>query len=68
MLKLFPLIALLLFAAPAEAHNKHRHRTRTQVVIAPWGFSYWYAPRQPRIRLSENCVYKPWKDRTVCRY
>ena len=59
------------FAAPA-AHAGHRHRFytphRSVVVWSPWGISWGYRPRQPRIRVTENCVYKPWANKTVCRY
>ena len=54
-------------AAPAEAHKRHRHhRHQRTVVVSPW-FISWGA-RQPRVRISENCVWKPWNNRTVCRY
>ena len=56
-----------IFASNAEAHNRHRgHRHRT-VVVTPW-FSFWQRPIQPRVRISDHCVYKPWTNRTVCRY
>ena len=52
---------------PAEAHNRrHRHRHQT-VVVTPW-FAFWQQPRQPRVRVNEHCVYKPWTNRTICRY
>ena len=57
------------FAVPA-AHAGHRHHVvrRPVVVWSPWGISWGYRPRQPKIRVTENCVYKPWANKTVCRY
>ncbi len=52
-------------AVPAEAHRRnggHRHST---VVVAPWFI--WQQP-QPRVRINEYCVWKPWQNQTVCRY
>jgi len=69
MLKLLPLLGLLLFAAPAEAHNRDRHHPRYHgpghVIYTPWGV---VSSVPHRIRISEHCVYKPWKQKTVCRY
>ena len=60
-------LASAALAAPAEAHKRHRHhRHQRTVVVSPW-FISWRA-RQPRVRISENCVWKPWNNRTVCRY
>ena len=66
MLKYFALLlAACLIAAPASAHKRHRgHRHRT-VVVTPW-FGFWRP--QPRVRLNGNCVYKPWTNKTICRY
>ena len=63
-----------LLAPSAEAHGRHRqrrgdhhHHTETRVIVTPWGINW--APVRPRpIRINEHCVYKPWKDVTVCRY
>ena len=57
------------FMTPAaEAHGRHRHRhDGPRVVISTWGFN-WYVPRPPKIRISKHCVYKPWNNRTVCKY
>ena len=59
------------FAVPA-AHAGHPHRRyvpqRSVLVWTPWGISWRYQPRQPKIRVTENCVYKPWVNKTVCRY
>ena len=56
-------------ALPAEAHRRHRHRhvpQRSYVVVRPFGI-FW-GQRQPKVRISDNCVWKPWKQQTVCRY
>ena len=72
MLKLIlaAVLARAAFASPAEAHRRHNHRphrhARTTVFVTPWGLT-WQA-RAPRVRLNENCVWKPWNNRTVCRY
>ena len=60
-------LLMLGLIAPAEAHKRYRgHRHRT-IVVTPW-FSYWQRPQQPRVRLSDHCVYKPWTNKTICRY
>lgn len=57
-----------LTVAPAEAHGKHRnHYNGPRVVVSTWGFD-WFVPRPRKIRISEHCVYKPWNNRTVCKY
>ena len=66
MLKLLALLGLLLFAAPAEAHNRHQHY-QPQIWFT-WQTGNYNHPRQPRIRINEHCVWKPWKNKTVCRY
>ena len=64
---------ILGFAAPA-AHAGHRQPRRyhvpqsSYVFVSPWGISWGHHPRQPRVRINENCVWKPWKGRTICRY
>ena len=68
MLKsLFVLPALLLGALPAEAHRGHRYTPPThRVVCDQHGCVVKF--KQPKVRISEHCVYKPWSNRTVCRY
>ena len=66
MIKLLPLLGLLFFAAPAEAHNRDRHY-QPQFWIT-WQTGNHFHPRQPKIRINEHCVWKPWKNKTVCRY
>ena len=72
MLKLIlaAVLASAAFASPAEAHkryNHHRHPSYTQsFIFTPWGVSF--RTRQPRVRINQNCVWKPWKNRTICRY
>ena len=62
---------VLAIGAPA-ANAGHRDRRyvpqRPVVVWTPWGISWHQRPRQPKIRITENCVYKPWTNKTVCRY
>ena len=67
MLKLLPLLGLLFFAAPAEAHKRHQHHYQPRIWFT-WQTGHVHSPRQPRIRINENCVWKPWKATTVCRY
>ncbi len=64
------------FAPAAEAHRGHRHRHPRShrhrdhtFVLSPWGFYWDYSHDFPRnVRLNEHCVYKPHKDKTICRY
>ena len=68
MRKLLPLLAAtFLFAAPAEAHRRHHHHQPRFWVS--WS-SHTHRPRvrQPRIRVSPDCVYKPVQDKLICRY
>ena len=67
MIKLLPLLGLLLFAAPAEAHRRYNYHPVPGVWFT-WQTGNHHHPRQPRIRINENCVWKPWKNKTVCRY
>ena len=67
MFKLLPLLGLLLFAAPVNAHPGHQH-TVTPNVWLSWQTGNHFHPRQPKIRINENCVWKPWRNKTVCRY
>ena len=64
---------LLSIAAPAaEAGHRHRRNRNvpqsSYVFVAPWGISWGHHPRQPKVRINQNCVWKPWSNRTVCRY
>ena len=64
-------LASAAFASPAEARHKHRpdrymHRN-SSVIVTPWGMA-WFNNRPSRVRLSKHCVWKPWNNRTVCRY
>ena len=62
------LAAAFFFPPAASAHNRHHHRNHgPRVVISTWGFN-WHIPRPRKIRLNEHCVYKPWNDKTVCKY
>ena len=68
---IFLLPALLLGALPAEAHRRYDHRHTTtnpeyRVVCDQHGCSLKL--RQPRIRVSRHCVWKPWSNKTVCKY
>ena len=70
-MKYLLLIALSVFMAggAAEAHNRDRHRPSYpgpgHVIYTPWGV---VSSVPHRIRISEHCVYKPLKQKTVCRY
>ena len=65
MLKSLLLLPLLLMGAlPAEAG--HRYRPTYRVVCDHHGCVVKF--KQPKIRVSEHCVYKPWANRTICRY
>ena len=64
MLKsLLVLTGLLMFAAPAEAHRRYYPGS---FII--WQTGHKYHPRQPKVRLDEHCVWKPWKQKVVCKY
>ena len=70
MLKYFIVACLMLgLVAPAEAHNRrHRHpRGHRTVVITPW-ITFWQRPQSPRVPINRDCVYKPWNNKTICRY
>ena len=68
MLKsLLVITGLLIFAAPVEAHRRHGHYYQPGVWFV-WQTGHQHHPRQPRIRINEHCVWKPWKNKTVCRY
>ena len=73
MLK-FLIPALLLGAAPASAHGRHHqpyygpaYMPGPSVMCTHYGCHFVY-PRRQAIRIDEHCVYKPWKDKTVCKY
>ena len=57
------LTGLLFIAAPAEAHPHHYH---SPFIV--WQTGYQHHPRQPKVRLDEHCVWKPWKEKVVCKY
>ena len=52
-----------MFAAPAEAHRRHYHGP-----FIVWQTGHQHHPRQPKVRLDEHCVWKPWKQKIVCKY
>ena len=65
-------LSVLMTGSAAEAHNRdhHRHYPRFRhgpghVIYTPWGV---VSSVPNRIRITEHCVYKPWKNKTVCRY
>ena len=63
--------ALLLAAIPAEAHRRNdishiNHSPEYRLVCDQHGCSVRL--KQPKVRVSSNCVLKPWSNRTVCRY
>ena len=63
-------LSVLMTGNAAEAHNRDRHRPRIHygpghVIYTPWG-SVSTVPN--RIRITKHCVYKPWKNKTVCRF
>ena len=67
-MKYFLMIALsvLMTGSAAEAHTRDRHRHNTvYTVYTPW---FVIERPQPKIRISDHCVYKPWKNKTVCKY
>ena len=66
---LLALPLLLGLALPAEAGHRHRnnqHRRDYTVVCTKRGCAINW--REPRFRINEHCVYKPWKDKTICRF
>ena len=68
---LLALPLLLLGALPAEAHRRHGHRNTVtppeyRVVCDQHGCSLRL--KQPRLRVSSNCIWKPWTNKTICRY
>ena len=70
MLKALLIIpALLLGSTPALAGHRP-HYYGPYFACNHFG-CFWSTPvmrRQPKIRLNEHCVYKPWKDKVVCKY
>jgi len=56
---------LLLGTLPAEAHGRH-YGPGYRVICDQHGCSVRY--KQPKVRINEHCVWKPWKNRTICRY
>ena len=67
---LFAIPLLLLGALPAEAHRGQRHRhvpaPQYRLICGQHGCAVKF--KQPKVRVSENCVWKPWSNTTVCRY
>jgi len=67
---LLVLSLLLLGAAPAFAHKKYHHhhhhhpRDRYTFHCDAFGCGFY----RTKHRLNENCVYKPWKDKVICKY
>lgn len=72
MIKALIAASLILTIGAPAAEARHRHRRHvpqnSYVFVTPWGISWGHHPRQPRVRINQNCVWKPWKNRTVCRY
>jgi len=66
--------ALLLGSTPAIAGHRHHYGPTyyqpygPNLACNPWGCQFIFNPRPRRIRISEHCVYKPWKDKTICKY
>ena len=63
-------LSVLMTGSAAEAHNRDRHRPQYyhgpgHVLYTPWGV---VSTVPNRIRITKHCVYKPWKNKTVCRY
>ena len=69
---LLPLLVLFAIGMPAEAHprRKHHHHHSTYLSCGPFGcvWGHHHRPKQPKWRINEHCVYKPWSDKTVCKY
>ena len=64
MLKsLLVLTGLFIFAAPAEAHRRQYYGP-----FLVWQTGHQHHPRQPKVRLDEHFVWKPWKQKVVCKY
>ena len=59
------LSAVLFTAAPAEAHNRYSHQPHFWLT---WQTGHQHHPRPPKVRLDEHCVWKPWKQKVVCKY
>ena len=70
MIKALIAAGLMLGISTPAAEARHRHHVpqNSYVVVGPWGISWGYRPKQPKVRINQNCVYKPWSNRTVCRY
>ena len=69
--------AILLGGSPALAHGGYTpsyhgpyYPSGPNLACNHFGchFSVPMTRRQPRVRINEYCVYKPWKDKTVCKY
>ena len=62
---LFALPILFLSAMPAEAARRH-NTPDYRLVCDQHGCVVKF--KQPKIRISDDCVYKPWRERIICRY
>ena len=77
------LSAALIFPGEALAHKKvhhhHHHHFDPHYPAPAFGLhcyngdctfrAFGYRPRvRRRVRISEDCVYKPYKDKVVCKY
>ena len=74
MLKLLSFIpAILIGSMPAQAGHVYHgpypsFYPGSHFACGPYGCFFTYTPRRQPIRINEHCVYKPWKDKTVCKY
>ena len=68
MLKsLLALPLVMLGALPAEARHRHEYRPPEYRVVCDYhGCVVKF--KQPKIRVSDHCVWRPWTNKTVCRY
>ena len=69
MRKSLLVLSLLLFgSAPAFAHryhgHYHDHTPRYVFRCGPWGCDFY----RDRYGHPERCVYKPKKDKVICKY
>lgn len=73
-------VGSLLVPGEALAHRRHHHgpvpiRSQLRLVCGNNGcvFGTGYRPvrhghHSRRVRIDENCVYKPYKNKFVCKY
>ena len=57
---------LLTLAAPVTAHPYAPYPHTGPFFV--WNTGHNHHPRQPKVRLDEHCVWKPWKQKVVCKY